>query len=113
MGAHKMPYERKQIVEDYYKSGLSICKFAALNNIAKSTLHDWLRLYSCEKLDLAKENNDQPFYDITNEVTNLPTIEPKTNTIISSTPSLIKLSTNKFTLEFDVNLLKDVIEVFK
>lgn len=113
MGVHRSPKERKEIVEDYYKSGSSIKGYARDHNIPKTTLLDWIKKYDSLKLSTFDVRGDALFYDITNDVNESVTKDKPITTISSPISTSIKLSTSKFTLEFDVDILNKVLEVFK
>lgn len=115
MGFHRTPYERKMIVEDFFKSNTSLTRYSLEHHMCRSTLSDWVREY---KYIEAPDNNTQPFYDITTNLSSnnaTPTLnqEPELKPVNIPKPSTIKLSTNNFTLEFDISNLKQVIEVLK
>lgn len=115
MKYQKSPYERKMIVEDFFKSNTTVSRYSSEHNIAPSTLSDWIKKY---KYIEAPDNNTLPFYDITTNLSTnnaTPTLnqEPELKPVNIPKHSTIKLSTNNFTLEFDITDLKQVIEVLK
>lgn len=93
MGIIRSQEEKDFIVNEYLSSNLTLTEYSKSKNIPYSTLYDWLK---------RQNNYDEGFKDVTELVK-----EFKSITNINSN---IKLKYNNLELEFDLNILKQVIE---
>lgn len=142
MGLHKLPEEKLNLISDFFKSGLNMRQFCSLKNIAVSTFHDWLSIYNkdirqskttidldfiptAEKNITESNSNEKTFIDITNSVidvtknvnepnnNSLPSLPAVNTSDNSSRSSMVKITVDRLNLEFDVKILRQVLEAFK
>lgn len=143
MGQHKLPQEKLNLINEFFKSGLNMAQFCALQNIATSTFHDWLSTYNknirqskttidldfiptSEKVITDSNVKEKTFIDITNSVIDVTerVNEPNKNSLdsipgvtktndISTNSSMVRITVDRLNLEFDVKILRQVLEAFK
>lgn len=143
MGQHKLPQEKLNLINEFFKSGLNMAQFCALQNIATSTFHDWLSIYNknirqskttidldfipTSKKAITDSNvKEKTFIDITNSVIDVTerVNEPNKNSLASipgvtktndipNNSSMVRITVDRLNLEFDVKILRQVLEAFK
>lgn len=135
MGMHLDAQTKLNIVLDLIESKKSIKRYASEIGIARSTLTNWVNKYYANINQEVQMNGLPAIIDITNEAMDIaipqdkPTddqiiVHKDNSTTITSTSTnscfeqsnlgnnTIKLSTGKFTLEFDISNLKEIVRAF-
>ena len=108
MGMHRSKDEKLAIINDFLNSQLSIRQYCVRKGIPLSTLSGWLRIYNAS---IVVDSNDDispvpNFYNVTSLAKDNSDYNKKE---ISKN---VKLNIKGITLEFDVSILRNVLEVF-
>lgn len=108
MGLHRSKDEKLAIINDFLNSQLSISQYCKKMRIPASTLSGWLKIYNASIMG-ASHDDISPvpsFYNVTSLAKdNLDYNQNKTS-------KSVKLNIKGITLEFDVSILRNVLEVF-
>lgn len=99
------PEEKMNIIQLYFSSNCTIEKFCGDQNISRSTLYKWLKIYN-------EANNTSSSLPATSFQNVTPIIKQDVDPIIKSTTMKLKLP-NNITLEFESIELHNVLMELK
>lgn len=104
MGKHRTLEEKQLLISKYKESGLSLNQWCTSNNVAPSTITDWM--YPERRKAKSKHKKNVDFIEVPTEVSS-----------ITGKSDSLRITCNsieiKVTTETDFTLLKNVLEVVK